>query len=42
MIAMRNSVNTMYMNNPKAGMCEPKIEMPDEGRLSAMSFTMTK
>lgn len=32
----------MYKNNPKAGMCEPKIEMPEEGRLSAMSATMTR
>ena len=42
MIAMRNSVNQIYKNNPKAGMCEPMIEMPDEGRLSAMSTTMTR
>ena len=42
MIAMRNSVNKMYVNNPKAGMCEPKMEMPDEGRFSAMTATMTR
>ena len=40
MVAMRNSMNTMYKNNSKQGMCEPKFEMPDEGRLSALSVTM--
>ena len=42
MVAMRASLNTMYKNNPKQGMCEPKIDLPDEGRLSALSVTMNK
>ena len=41
MVAMKTSINTMYKNNSKYGMNEPKIDMPDEGRLSAMSMTMT-
>ena len=42
MVAMKQSINTMYQNNPKQGRCEPKLEMPDEGRLSLMSMTMTQ
>ena len=34
MIAMRNSVNQIYKNNPKAGMCEPMIEMPEATEIS--------
>ena len=32
----------MYKNNPKQGMCEPKVPMPDEGRLSSLSVIMSK
>ena len=42
MAAMRASVNSMYKNNPKQGMCEPKIAMPDAGRLSSLSYIMSK
>ena len=42
MVAMKQSLNTMYKNNPKEGMCEPKIDMPDEKRMTAMSKTMSK
>ena len=42
MAAMKNSVNTMYNNNSKQGMCEPKMTMPDENRLSSLSVIMSK
>ena len=42
MVAMKASMNSLYQINSKAGQCEPKIEMPDEGRLSSMSQTMSK
>ena len=42
MAAMKSSVNQMYKNNPKQGMCEPNVAMPDEGRLSSLSVMMSK
>lgn len=42
MVAMKASLNTMYKNNPKQGACEPKMVMPDEGRLSSLSMLMSK
>ena len=42
MAAMKSSVNQMYKNNPKQGMCEPNVTMPDEGRLSSLSVMMSK
>ena len=42
MAAMRRSITEMYVPNPKRGACEPTIEMPDEGHLSALSSTMRR
>eukprot|EP00354_Favella_ehrenbergii_P003754 CAMPEP_0170453938 /NCGR_PEP_ID=MMETSP0123-20130129/2362_1 /TAXON_ID=182087 /ORGANISM="Favella ehrenbergii, Strain Fehren 1" /LENGTH=65 /DNA_ID=CAMNT_0010716495 /DNA_START=136 /DNA_END=333 /DNA_ORIENTATION=- len=42
MVAMRNQVSVMYNRNPKHGACEPKMEMPEESRLSALSITMSR
>ena len=35
-------MSVMYDRNPKRGMCEPNIDMPDENRLSTMSTTMNR
>ena len=42
MIAMRNTQTMLYDQNPKRGQCEPKFDMPDEGRLTNLSTTMTR
>ena len=42
MVAMRYSMTNMYDTNPKRNLCQPKIDMPDEGRLSSMSNTMSR
>ena len=42
MAVLKRQINDTYVNNAKAGRCEPEVEAQDEGRISSMSMTMSE